>query len=119
MSDEKKPADPFSSINMEDFKKKKEPDAPVNKSIVKDAAAENNFHSRQTPKVKPRHIAKSFSLFPEENEIIQTSIRSAISDSDSVIATGSDIVRAALHAFKTLPEKEKVKLIKQHRGRGR
>lgn len=128
MNDERNPIDPFSQLNMDEFKNdrniaKEESNFLVTKKQIKEIAEKSNFHSRELNKVapKPKIITRSFSLFDVDLAIIEETI-AEIKNSSGVLnglPSGSDIIRAALHTFKQLSQQEKYRQISIHRGRGR
>ena len=115
--------DPFANLNLDGFKKEKpsQKSVSLSKEEIKQVAQESNFQSRQvnieTPKQK--YTPKTFSMFPDDNEIIQKAIRLYMNHSEINQASGSDVVRAALHVFSTLNERDQVEFIEKHRGRAR
>tara|TARA_R110001592_G_scaffold31482_1_gene110961 strand:+ start:36363 stop:36737 length:375 start_codon:yes stop_codon:yes gene_type:complete len=121
MSDVDNSADPFSNINFEDFKsdqKSSSPSKDVDEKAIRRLAEENNFKSREGTKKKERITTKSFSLFPSEQDIINKAIKNSI-DKHGKTSSGSDIIRAALHAFALLNPEEQDNLVQKHKGRGR
>ena len=127
-NNETKPVDPFEDINLDDFrtkKKKKIKGKSVNAKTIKRVAEQENFQSRQTPPKKERIIPKTFSLFPSELDIVNSTLNSVLmySNGDNpynqVRPSGSDVVRAALHSFGKLSEEERIELVQEYRGRGR
>lgn len=119
----KQPVDAFAGINLNQFKKKPtvEPDIQDTKSIIKSVAEENHFQSRQPTSKKQKIYPKTFSLFEDECEIINNAIKYYLDDPNRSPSqpSGSDVVRAALHAFSEKTPNEQIQLIKENRGRGR
>ncbi|HNO75547.1 hypothetical protein [Nitrosomonas mobilis] len=121
------PVDPFAGIDLDRFKteqgkkktslRKPQPD----KEAIKAVAEQNDFQSRQAAPKKKKIITKTFSLFQDECNIINDVLRAYLNNPDEGLSqpSGSDIVRAALHIFAEKNSQEQVKLIKEHRGRGR
>ncbi len=121
MSDIDNSSDPFSDINFDDFKSNdtKTPDLKkIDETKIRRLAEENNFKSREGVKKKERIATKSFSLFPSDQEIINKAIKHSI-NKHGTVSSGSDIIRAALHAFDSLNIEEQDNLIQKHKGRGR
>ncbi|MCI5108555.1 MAG: hypothetical protein MRY49_01780 [Candidatus Pacebacteria bacterium] len=122
-------ADPFADLDLDFFKSEKKPSKAVTKKPkvlkekVKAVAEEASFNSREHNPEAPKEkvIPKSFSLFREEHEIINSVIKAYLNESDSVTSqiSGSDVIRAALYLFEKKSVDEQLKLVKQHRGRGR
>jgi hypothetical protein len=110
---------PFDEINVSDFKKSSSPSSEL-KEKVKVLAKESNFYSRESIKKlpKPKVVTKTFSLFEEECAIIHDIMKKSLNN-DPTVLSGSDIVRAALHAFSKIPLQEQIEAIGMHRGRGR
>lgn len=129
MSDiEHDPIDVFADLGLEDFKKSKEPQPVATRpaprpemEVIRATAEQGAFVSRQPTAPKKKMTPKTFSLFPEENEVIEYALKACHAYPDERFAqpSFSDIVRAALHVFSTLPAEEQVSHIKAHRGRGR
>lgn len=119
----KQPVDAFANIDLSQFKAKpsQKLDAQATKDVIKSIAKENNFQSRQPVTKKPKIIPKTFSLFEDECGIINDALKHYLDDPgrNSSQPSGSDVVRAALHAFSKKSSDQQVKLIKEHRGRGR
>jgi len=118
------PLDPFASLNLSEFKaRQSKTPAPqkLDKEAIRELAAENDFRSRQMPEKKQKIVTKTFSLFPDECDIINGALKAYLDDPDEGLAqpSSSDVVRAALNSFATRSPAEQVALIKQHRGRGR
>lgn len=119
--------DVFSEIDLEEFKKPKKKDANLKpsqkeKEAIRSVAQESEFQSREP--VKPRGIKiipKTFSLFKEDLEVVNTVIQNYLFDHDPGYRqpSGSDVVRAALHHFVKQPPEEQVRQIKERRGRGK
>lgn len=131
-----KPVDVFANMDLSMFDKPKAPAAgqgaitppppepsTADKAQLRALAEEAHFTSRQAapPPVKPKAIAKSFSLFPEEHHIVAQALSAYLATSDATLtkASGSDVVRAALHEFAGYNLEEQARLIAKHRGRGR
>lgn len=124
--------DPFKDIALDAFKKEPKPQTAqplhpnrlADKEAIKAIAQESNFQSREVPAAaepKPKIVTKTFSLFQQDCAILNEGLKVYLDapDEGGSQPSGSDIVRAALHAFHQLPDDEKRALIKQHRGRGR
>lgn len=119
MSSKNNLSDPFSSINFDDFKSaEKDVSKNVDETVVRRVAEENSFQSRQPVQVKEKITTKSFSLFPSDQTIINQAVKRSLEKHAST-PSGSDIIRAALHAFATLSVDEQDTYIQKYRGRGR
>tara|TARA_B100001989_G_C24550399_1_gene474110 strand:- start:4207 stop:4599 length:393 start_codon:yes stop_codon:yes gene_type:complete len=127
-NNEPRPVDPFDDIDLSDFSnpKKTSPKKPVaDVTLIKKMAEQENFQSRQAPKKKEKIIPKTFSLFPSELDIVNSTLNSVMAYTDiddpytQVRPSGSDVVRAALHSFGQLSEEERINLVQEYRGRGR
>ncbi|MGH1377128.1 MAG: hypothetical protein ACRBCK_12380 [Alphaproteobacteria bacterium] len=127
-NDEGKAADPFDDIDLNEFQssEQKVPKKSVSDTaLIKKVAEQENFQSRQAPKKKEKIIPKTFSLFPSELDIVNDTLKSVMVHTDvddpynQVRASGSDVVRAALHSFGNLTEEERIDLVQEYRGRGR
>jgi hypothetical protein len=123
---DKKPIDPFSNISLDSFKKDvsqekslERMEAHPDKKTIKAIAEESNFQSREAAPKKQKIMTKTFSLFQEECNIINSIIRQYLENHeyDSSQPSGSDVVRAALYTLATKSPKEQVALVKQYRGR--
>lgn len=123
-----KPVDPFDDIDLDDFKntkRKSSKKAVADTALIKKMAEQENFQSRQAPKKKEKIIPKTFSLFPSELDIVNSTLNSVMTHVDvddpynQVRPSGSDVVRAALHSFGQLSEEERINLVQEYRGRGR
>lgn len=128
MSDvENAPVDVFADLGLDEFKKGNEPQLTARlaprpeKEVIRATAEQGAFVSRQPVAPKKKMTPKTFSLFPEESEIIEYALKACQAYRDERFAqpSFSDVVRAALHVFSTLPAEEQVTHIKMHRGRGR
>ena len=116
------PRDPFANINIDDFKappKEKPQPKRVDEALVRKAAEQSHFQSREPASKKERIITKTYSLFPSDIGIINDVIKSVPTSVDMGQPSGSDVVRAALHAFYGLDEDEQIALVQRYRGRGR
>jgi hypothetical protein len=119
MSLNNNPSDPFSNINFEDFKSvDKNTLKGIDEEAVRRVAEENSFQSRQPVQVKEKITTKSFSLFPSDQAIINQAIKRSLEKNAST-PSGSDIIRAALHAFAKLSVDQQDTYIQKYRGRGR
>jgi hypothetical protein len=128
MTDHDTPVDAFADLNLEEFKADKRKPRPavirpprIEKEMIRAMAEKGEFRSRQPATVKPKIVAKTFSIFKEECDIINSALRAYQEYPDERLGqpSSSDVVRAALHAFVELSEDEQVQLVKEHRGRGR
>lgn len=119
--------DVFSEIDLEEFKKPKKKGTDLKpshkeKEAIRIIAQENDFQSREP--IKPKGIKivpKTFSLFKEDLEVINSVIQNYLLDYDPGFRqpSGSDIVRAALHHFIKQSPEDQVRQIKERRGRGK
>lgn len=127
-SSEPKPVDPFDDIDLSDFQNTKRRSSKkdvTDTALIKRMAEKENFQSRQPPKKKEKIIPKTFSLFPSELDIVNSTLQSVMTHFDvddpynQVRPSGSDVVRAALHSFGQLSEEKRINLVQEYRGRGR
>lgn len=120
MSSQNNPVDPFSNINFDDFKSTDDGGSSnnVDEVAVRRVAEESSFQSRQPTPLKEKITTKSFSLFPSDQEIINQSVKRSL-EKHAFTPSGSDIIRAALHAFATLNTDQQDSYIQKYRGRGR
>jgi hypothetical protein len=118
---EQKPFDPFSSLDLNTFKNNSQPKPkPLpEKNLIREVAQESKFQSRQPVLKKPKHIPKTFSLFPDDTIIIKNGLRFYMDQNNSNQPSGSDVVRAALHIFAKKSPEEQARLIEQYRARGK
>ncbi len=122
---DKKPLDPFASINLESFKIEDNSNRPskeneVQKKEIQKIAEKSDFSSRQAAPKKQKLVTKTFSLFQDEITIINNALRAFIDSSDELSSpSNSDAVRAGLHLLAQKTPEEQAKLISEHRGRGR
>lgn len=126
MSDIKeKPADPFASIDLEEFKEptiRTNTDKPqIDKEVIREVAEKNDFTSRQPKPKRPEAIRKTSTLFREDCAVIEKSIRgySEFFKDDYKHPSESDVIRAALHVLDKVPGHEKFPLIRELRGKDR
>lgn len=128
MTDHATPVDVFADLDLEEFKAEKRKPRPaaikppkIEKEMLRAIAEKGEFRSRQPAPVKPKIVAKTFSIFKEECDIINLALRAYQEYPDERLGqpSSSDVVRAALHVFSELSEEEQVLLVKEHRGRGR
>ena len=112
---ERNPVDPFSEITLEALKNTtpKKPKSPVEMDAIREVAIQSKFQSRQPAAKREAHTAKTFSLFPDDTAIIKNALRFFMDYNASIQASGSDVVRAALHEFAQKSTNEQVKLIEQ------
>ena len=124
----KNPVDPFENINLDNFKNQDtktkhstENKKLLDKETIKDVARESDFQSRERIRDKSKVVTKTFSLFQEECTIIDTILKNCLNHQGNSLTqpSGSDIVRAALHAFTQKTSQEQITMIFNHRGRGR
>jgi len=127
MTDNNSPIDAFADINLDEFKVTSSRSNPSNKkqnidkTELKKIAKESNFQSRQPLQERPKATTKTFSLFPDECNIIRETLKLSMEswDNEASQPTSSDIVRAALHVLSKQKSGEKIKILKELRGRGR
>ena len=111
--------DAFKSVNLDQFKKKKNSlPKKIDKKEIRKTAESAGFISRQPSPATERSMVKSATLFQAEIDIIGN-CKLDISESGDFTPSDSDIIRAALHGFKQLPKSERMNLIISYRGRGR
>lgn len=119
----KQPVDAFANIDLKQFKgqTKQIVETQITEEQIKTIAEENNFQSRQPVTKKPKIYPKTFSLFEDECAIINNAIKYYLDDPNRSPSqpSGSDVVRAALHAFSERTPENQIELIKENRGRGR
>jgi len=120
--------DPWDGVDLSEFDNAKKPlekKSGANAALIKKTAEQANFRSRQAPRKKEKIIPKTFSLFPVELDVVNSTLKSVMTSMDlddpynQVRPSGSDVVRAALHNFGELSEEERIKLVQEYRGRGR
>lgn len=113
------PFDPFAELNLDSFKNTSDQKPKLDKAVIREAAQKSKFPSRQAIVAKPKTIPKTFSLFPDDIGIIKMALRSYMEVDDANQASGSDVVRAALHEFSKKTKKEQFQLIEHYVGRGK
>lgn len=117
------PRDPFGDLNIEEFRAPAKAESPskkkVDAALIRQVAEKSQFQSREPAPKKERIITKTYSLFPADIGIINDVIKSVPTSVDQGQASGSDVVRAALHAFAGLDANEQIALVQRYRGRGR
>lgn len=125
---ENQPVDPFATIDLGEFKQKKSKTIDndiirvVDKDIIKKAAEQSDFSSRQSAPKKQKLVTKTFSLFQDEIIVINNALKAYLessSDDDLSSPSNSDVIRAGLHLLSEKSPKEQADLIAKHRGRGR
>lgn len=120
------PMDVFADLDLAEFKKPVKRQLNVKsstteKEAIRAVAEENKFQSREPIKARGKKvIPKTFSLFEEDCDVINSAIRGYLLSSNPgrFQPSGSDVVRAALHFFIEQPTEEQIKQIKERRGRG-
>lgn len=119
--------DPFKNISLNSFRNETalslKSQNKLDKDTIKTIANESNFQSREVRPLNPKQkiVTKTFSLFPAECSVINNAIRAYFDNLEDGTSqpSGSDVVRAALHAFGQKTPQEQINMIKDYRGRGR
>ena len=118
MNNEQTIVDPFAEINLGDFKTETNVIIEkISKEKIRKVSEKHDFLSREALPIKAKTIAKTFSLFPAEREIIKTALKACMEEDNETTLSGSDVVRSALQAFAKKPMREQIELIQKSRGR--
>jgi hypothetical protein len=121
------PIDAFAELNLLAFKntspqrQKVSLTPKLEKEVIREAAEQSAFISRQPVGPKKKIVPRTFSLFQDECDIINMALRAYQLHPDERLSapSSSDVVRAALHMFATLTPDDQGAAINAHRGRGR